>query len=264
MDLEKSISFIKENGNEVEQARLKYVLSDERPSKEIVTKLFAGQRPDGGWSPFWAEDYSSVDATCFRLAQAEQLGIMESEHPVKQAVDFLSQRQSVDGSWEEEMNVVDMAPPWAKPGEVSAKLYLTANCGLWLALLGNPDNRASKAAEFIEVHLGQDGGLPSFLHTYWLAGGLFHKLNRSASTVMLAYLNGRINGFSSSNLAWLITTLGAAGVSPQHPLLEKASSVLEQNQKDDGSWESEDGADQAVHVTVETIRALSFCGRLYN
>lgn len=77
MDIEKAIRFIKMNGNGVEQARLNYVLSNERPSEEITTKLFTGQRLDGGWPPFWADDYSSLDATCFRLAQAEQLGLTQ-------------------------------------------------------------------------------------------------------------------------------------------------------------------------------------------
>jgi hypothetical protein len=261
MDIEKAIEFIKRNGNELEQARLNYVLSDERPSEEITAKLFVGQRSDGGWSPFWASDYSSLDATCFRLAQAEQLGITESASPVMHSVNFLAQRQSTDGSWEEEMRVVDSAPPWAKPGEASAKLYLTANCGLWLALLGNHDNKASKAAEFLEMHLDQDGHLPSFLHAHWLAGGLYHKLNWQASTRILGYLNSRVSDLAASNLAWLITTLCAAGVPPSHPLLQKAASLLEQSQKSDGYWESEDGSSQNVHSTLEAVRALSFCGR---
>lgn len=262
MNLERAIQFIKKNGNEVEQARLNYVLSNERPSEEITAKLFAGQRSDGGWSPFWADDYSSLDATCFRLAQAEQLGITESEFPVMRALNFLAQRQSSDGSWEEEMKVIDSAPPWAKPGEVAAKLYLTANCGLWLALLGNLDNRAAKAAEYLQIHLDQDGHLPSFLHAHWLAGGLYHKLSWQASIRILEYLSSRINDLATSNLSWLITTMCAAGVSPKHSLLEKAASLLEQNQKDDGHWESEDGSSHNVHSTLEAIRALSFCGRV--
>ena len=99
MNLEKAVQFIKMNGNDVEQARLNYILSNERSSEEIAAKLFIGQRMDGGWSPFWAEDYSSLDATCFRLAQAQQLGITPSDAAIMRAVNFLVQRQSADGSW---------------------------------------------------------------------------------------------------------------------------------------------------------------------
>lgn len=151
MNLEKAVAFVKSQGNEVEQARLNYVLRDEQPSPDVVARLFARQRPDGGWSPFWASDYTSLDATCFRLAQAEQLGLTESENAVARAIHFLVHRQSPDGSWEEDKRVAGLAPPWVTPGDLSAKLYLTANCGLWTALLGNPENRAEKAAGYLQT-----------------------------------------------------------------------------------------------------------------
>jgi hypothetical protein len=261
MNLEKAKLFVIKNGNAVEQARLKYILTNEHPSENVKADLFANQRPDGGWSPFWAENYSSLDATCFRLAQAEQLGITQSEIAIKNAVNFLAQRQSSYGSWEEDIQVADSAPPWAKPGDLSAKLYLTSNCGLWLALLGNPDKRALKAAEFLQTYLDKDGWLPGFMHTLWLAGGMWHKLDWQAYRQTFEYLKNRVSELTSSNLSWLITTLFAAGVPPKHPLVEEAAVILEQQQKHDGYWKSDDGTSQNVHSTLEAIRALSLCGR---
>ena len=95
MDFEKAVAFVTDRGNEIEQARINYVLANERPSELIVGKLFADQRPDGSWSPFWANDYSSLDATCFRLAQAEQLGLTKEEPAIIRAIRFLAQRQTV-------------------------------------------------------------------------------------------------------------------------------------------------------------------------
>ena len=263
MNIEKAINFIRNNGNKAEQARVNYLLTNEHPSEEVLADLFAGQRSDGGWAPFWAADYSSLDATCFRLAQAAQLDINESELAVARAVNFLAQRQSAEGSWEEDITVADAAPSWAKPGDLSAKLYLTANCGLWLSLRGNPDDKASKAAEYLQTHLEQDGHLPSFLHTHWLAGGLWwHKLNWEASTHVFEYLRKRINDLAVSNLSWLITTLGSTGVPASNYLVEEAANLLEQNQHEDGYWESEDGPGSNVHTTVEAFRALWLCGRI--
>ena len=263
MKLWRAVEFIRGAGSEVEQARLKYLLTNERPAQEVVARLFAGQRPDGGWSPFWAKDYSSLDATCFRLAQAEQMGLTESEAAAMRAVDFLAQRQSPDGSWEEDETVANLAPAWAKPGDLSARLYLTANCGLWLALWGDPDQQASKAAGYLQTHLGQDGHLPGSMHTHWLAGGLWHKLNwKEPAERVFEYLSKRIDNLAVSNLSWLITTVCAAGVTPNHPLVNKAASLLEQNQQDDGPWPSEDGPGQDVHSTLEALRALWLCGRV--
>jgi hypothetical protein len=261
MNIETAIKFVKNNGNEVELARLDYIMANEIPSENVKASLFANQRSDGGWSPFWADNYSSLDATCFRLAQAEQLGINQSEDAVIRAVKFLADCQSADGSWEEDVQVVALAPPWAKPGDLSAKLYLTSNCGFWLVLLGYPGNKASKAAEYLQTYLDQDGHLPGFLHTNWLAGGLWYKLDRQAFKQTFIYLDKRVNDLATSNISWLITTLCAAGVSLKHFLLENAVTLLEKKQKDDGCWESEDGSSQNVHSTLEALRALSLCGR---
>lgn len=263
IDLQKAVEFVSSRGSQVEQARLNYLLSGERPSQEVVASLFAGQRSDGGWSPFWAQDYSSLDATCFRLAQAEQLGIPETEPAIRRAVHFLAQRQYSNGSWEEDGKVAGLTPPWAAPGDLSAKLYLTANCGLWLALLGNPGERASKAGGYLKGYLDQDGHLPGFLHTYWLAGGLWHKLNmQETSKRIFEHLSHGINDLPGSNLAWLITTLCAAGVRADYHLVEKAASLLEHMQQEDGRWQSEDGPAQDIHATLEALRALSLTGRV--
>lgn len=263
MNVEKALAFIKREGNVVERARLDYLLSAKRPSQEIVAQLFAGQRGDGGWAPFWAEDYSSLDATCFRLAQAEQLGMSNDEPAVKRAVDFLAERQAADGSWQEEDAVVDVAPPWAMPGDLASTLYLTANCGLWLALLHENDDKTQSAATHLMDYMGEDGNLPSFLQSHWLAAGLWRRLQqREPAARVFSYLETRLSDLPPGNLSWLLTTLSSAGVSTDEQLLSEAASLLEEAQDDDGRWTGEDGSGQDVHTTVEALRALHLCGRL--
>ncbi|MBN2390877.1 MAG: terpene cyclase/mutase family protein [Anaerolineae bacterium] len=263
MNFERAIAFVQSRGNEVEQARLRYILFYEHPSQKVVAKLVAGQRPDGGWPPFWANGYSSLDATCFRLAQAEQLGISEHETALTRAVHFLAHRQFSDGSWEEDESFADSAPPWAKPGDLSARLYLTANCGLWLAIWRSPDHRAVEAADYLRLYLDQDGHLPGFLHTQWLAAGLWYKLGRhELSELVFKHLSENTNTLATSNLSWLIISVYLAGVSTDHPLVSKAVSLLEQSQHEDGRWSSEDGPNQDVHATLEALYALALCGRV--
>jgi hypothetical protein len=149
INFEKAVDFIRGKGSEGEQVRLKYLLTDEPPSEEEAAKLMTDQRADGGWAPFWAKDYSSLDATCFRLAQAEQLGITSTNAAVLRAIDFLAGRQFPDGRWEEEEQVADLAPGWAKPGDLASTIYLTANCSQWLAFLGTNKDAISRAATYL-------------------------------------------------------------------------------------------------------------------
>ncbi|HVN77516.1 MAG TPA: prenyltransferase/squalene oxidase repeat-containing protein [Terriglobia bacterium] len=264
-DLNKAIAFIENRGNQVELARLHYLLTNERPSQEVISELFNGQRLDGGWPPYWAEDYTSLDASCFRLAQADQLGISPSETAVRATVHFLAQRQSSDGSWEEDKRIAHLAPVWALPGDLAAKLYITANCGLWLSLLGNPDDKGLKAANYLRSQFNQAGSLPSFLHTHWLAGGLLYKMNyRDESGKAFDYLSRRADDLAVSNLSWLMITLVSAGVPANLPLLKKAALLLDRGQQDDGRWPSEDGPSQDVHSTLEALRALWLYGQSSN
>jgi hypothetical protein len=75
----------------------------------------AGQREDGGWPPPWTHEYSSLDATCFRLAQGEGLGIGFLEPAFAHAAAFLRARQRQDGSWEEDEALAAVTPSWVKP-----------------------------------------------------------------------------------------------------------------------------------------------------
>jgi len=133
-DYERAVSFILAHGSGVELHALNELEGGDRyevPSDSVVEQqLLDGQRPDGGWAPFWAADYSSLDATCYRLAQFERAWI-PSWLP-QTALEFLRSRQRPDGSWEEDESVRDLAPPWTKPGDLAARLYVTANCGWWL------------------------------------------------------------------------------------------------------------------------------------
>jgi hypothetical protein len=261
MNVESALAFVAHHGNEVEQARLRYLLAQEAPSQNVISRLLAGQRDDGGWAPFWAADRSSLDATCFRLAQAEQLGINYLHSAIARAVKFLTLCQQADGSWEEDAAAAADAPRWVKPGDVATRLYLTANCGFWLALSGEHDG-ATKAAAYLQARLDENGHMPSFPHTHWLAAGVWYRLKWQEPAERVArHLGQQLTKLAASNLAWLIITLRSAGVPACHTLVNQATLLLEHKQHQDGRWPSEDGADWDVHATLETLRALRLCRR---
>jgi hypothetical protein len=263
INFEKAVDYIRSKGSEVEQARLKYLLTNEPLSAEEAAKLLSDQRADGGWAPFWAKGYSSLDATCFRLAQAEQIGITSANAAVLRAIDFLAGRQFPDGRWEEEEQVADLAPFWAKPGDLASTIYLTANCGQWLALVSSNKDQITRASSYLHAHLGEDGRLPGFLHAHWLAGSLWHRTGwLEPAERVFGYLNKRIGDLAVSHCAWLLTTLFAGGRRIAHPLVDQALDILEQSQQEDGRWVSEDVPDQDVHTTLEALRALCMSGRV--
>ena len=74
----------------------------------------------------------------------------------------------------------------------------------------------------------------------------------------MKYLLTKLPELGASNLAWLINALCVVGVSPEHQLISSAKDKLEQLQKEDGHWASEDGEWQDVHTTLESIRAIQF------
>lgn len=261
MNIQAAINFVRSTGDQVEQARLRHLLDGEHPAPAIIQQVFTDQREDGGWSPFWASDYSSLDATCFRLAQAEQLGMTANETAIRHALTFLAHRQREDGSWEEEKRMAEHTPPWATPGVLAAHLYLTANCGYWLAALVDLSENARRAAGYLQRHLDEEGQLPTFLHAHWLAGGLWYRIHWQEANQVFGYLQRRLSDLPVSNLAWLLSTLLLAGVPSDHPLLEHAASRLGQQQEQDGRWPSEDGPARDVHTTLEAMRVLRFCSR---
>lgn len=261
-DLERAAAFVSARGTPAEQAQLRYILTGEPVPPEMTAAIFAGQRADGGLAPFWAPDYSSLDATCFRLAQAERAGMALEDEALVAALLCLRQRQRADGSWEEDEAIRELAPPWAMPGDLAATLYLTANCAFWLSMLPQPDDAAARGARFLAGHLTAAGELPSFSHTQWLAIGLWQRLGlhepaERATAALATHLDSET---PASALAWLLTTLLLSGFPARHALVHRAAELLARAQRPDGGWSSEDGPDRDVHTTLEAIRALRFCG----
>jgi hypothetical protein len=259
MKINSALKFLNQQADPLARARLRYTLYGEPPPAEALDQLTAGQRPDGGWAPFWARDYSSVDATCFRLAQAEQLGLLSAHPAIDRAARFLSARQSPDGSWQESEQLAGQAPPWAHPGDPAARLYLTANCGYWLARLASQEH-ASQAGKFLAAALDNQGRLPSFLQTYWLGAALWRLLDEhELAQRLLAYLDLRLEDMPAGNLAWMVLALTASGLPAETSSLRAACERLEALQGKTGAWPGEDGATPDVHVTLEALRALKVC-----
>src|SRR6266511_1691638 len=99
-DLDAAIGYVVAHGDPVDRARLSWLRSGIAPPSEVLDKVELGQRPDGGWPAFWAGNVASVDATCFRLAEIDDLGGL-SRPAARKALRWLARRQRPDGTWQE-------------------------------------------------------------------------------------------------------------------------------------------------------------------
>jgi hypothetical protein len=260
--------FVEKRGDPGQRARLRYIYSGQLPTADALRQVLAGQRPDGGWQSSWAPDYSSIDATCYGLAQAEQLALGAGEPALMRALHFLAQRQQADGAWEEEPDLSSMAPPWAMPGSREARLYLTANSGYWLARLapaemGSLRESATRAAGYLLLYLGGRDRLPSFLQADWLAAGMWQCLGRAdLANRLCTFLESRVSEMPAGSLAWLILALRGAGLDASHTLLAAAAARLDALQTEDGHWPGEDGPGRDVDATLDALFALRRVGLL--
>jgi hypothetical protein len=270
IDMDGAIGFVVARGDAVDRARLSWLRTGAVPTPEILDNAEVGQAPEGGWPALWAAEVASVDATCFRLAELDDLGAL-GRPAARRSLDWLASRQRSDGTWEEDKSLAGEAPSWAQPGDPEARLYLTANAGFWLTVAGldaraaGPlDHRVggvyagvvhSAAVAFAE-QLRPDGTWPSFLAAGWLGAAVLYRQKMFYESARIqAMLHQRLPDMSPADVAALASTLRRVGVDDGDWLLVAARRRLAETQRSDGGWPSDDGEAFDVHTTLSAIRA---------
>jgi hypothetical protein len=291
--MDAAIGFVVAKGDPVERARLSWLRAGAPPDAEVLAKAELGQAAEGGWPAVWGQP-PSVDATCFHLAELDDLGAL-GRPAARRALDWLASRQQPDGSWEEDEALAPEAPAWARPGDPEARLLLTASAAFWLTVAdlpapaGHPPNGASggypivssggatggypivsaegrtdpayrdqvaATAQVIIGSLRADGTWPSFLAYGWLAGAVLYRYEAFyESARMQLVLGDRLAGMSPADVAWLAATLRRVGLPDDEWLLVAARQRLAATQRSDGGWASDAGPAFDVHTTLTAIRA---------
>ncbi|MGC4784061.1 prenyltransferase/squalene oxidase repeat-containing protein [Micromonospora zamorensis] len=270
VDLEAAIGFVVAHGDAVERARLSWLRNGTAVPPELLETAEIGQSPDGGWPATWGGAMASIDATCFRLAELDDLGAF-GRPAARRALDWLASRQQADGSWDEDASLADSAPEWARPGDPEAGFLQSANAGFWLTVAGL-DARASgpldhrvggayagvvqAAAHSLAARLRPDGSWPSYLAAGWLSAAVLHRQEMFQESARIqVVLAERMPKMSPGDVAWLASTLRRAGIDPQDWIMVRALRRLTETQRSDGGWESDDGHQFDVHATLSAIRA---------
>jgi hypothetical protein len=255
VDLDAAIGFVVAKGDPVDRARLFFLRTGNAPGEDFLQGCEAGQTLGGGWPAFYSGRVPSIDATCFRLAQLDDLGGL-ARRPARSALHWLASRQRPEGTWQEDETLAADAPPWARPGDPEATLYLTANAGFWLAVSGDYPDNTGRAAEVIRDSLNEDGTWPSFLATGWLGAAVLYKQEMFYESARVeAVLTERMQDMSPGDVAWLGASLRRVGVSDDDGAVIAARRRLGQTQRSDGGWSSDDGEAFDVNVALQAIRA---------
>jgi hypothetical protein len=258
-------------GDPLDRARLSYLRTGALPNDDLVAQAESGQTLVGGWPAGVRGKIPSIDATCFRLAELDDLGAL-SRPAARRALYWLASRQRPDGTWEEEESLAAQAPPWAQPGDPEAALYLTANAAFWLTAArldarsaGLSEDPAvegyaqvvASAAEVLKDSLNPDGTWPSFLVTGWLSAAVFYRQDMfyEAARVQMV-LTDRLPTMSPADAASMASSLRRVGIATDEWTMIAARKRLTETQRTDGGWPSDDGDQFDVHSTLSAIRAI--------
>lgn len=256
-----AVAFVRDNGDEVELARLAGLLGRERPDPRVQRALSTRQNEDGGF-PYQmiSGRPSAVTATTTALQWLEDLRLLRTAG-TERAVGYLLTVQRPDGAWDESPALLKYdPPPLARPGHASGRLFVTALAALWLArLLGPQHESPRRAAAYLRG--SRDSEWPD------------EPVQVSvAVTAACAAVDGRSSRVTASGLAalgrlapesWsvdrfvdLLLALHGAGFGSDEALVSAGLRSVMRAQRDDGGWTSEYGADREVDLTLRALGAL--------
>ena len=127
INVQKAIEFIRENGNELELARLNNILGKDFDSASVLNGFSVLQNPDGGF-PYG--DRPGFPSCLSNTAQAvhvlQELGLEESDIYQASTRYFLEMQR--EGIWPENEKIAPLGPPfWDMPGEDRTTLWLTSD-----------------------------------------------------------------------------------------------------------------------------------------
>ena len=265
VDIDAAIGYVVAHGDSVERARLSYLRTGQRPPEQVIERIVSGQNEVGGWPAASDGAIPSIDATCFRLNELDDLGGLHGE-PVDRALAWLASVQRPDGTWQEDESLAAEAPAWAMPGDPEATLCLTALAGFWMTVaevelhphLDVPARYATtlgSAATWLVQQLKPDGTWPSFLAAGWHAAGLLHgqQYFYESARVQLV-LGDRLPDMEPADVASMAAALRRMRLGDDW-LLQSARKRLGESQRTDGGWDSAEGPNFDVNTTLTALRA---------
>ena len=136
--MEGAIGFVVAHGDQVERARLSWLRSGIVPGEDVLARAEWGQSAEGGWPAFSQREVASIDATCFRLGELDDLGALDRP-AARKALRWLAGRQRPDGTWPNDEYLHANVPPdtfYCLPE--AARYYPTEALAMYLEFRRHP------------------------------------------------------------------------------------------------------------------------------
>jgi hypothetical protein len=265
VDIDAAIGYVVAHGDPVERARLSHLRTGQPAPPEAVERIGAGQMEEGGWPASAEGAIPSIDATCFRLAELDGIGALNSPVGV-QALQWLASAQRGDGTWQEHESLAGEAPAWALPGDPEATLYQTSVAGFWLTAAAveidpyqtrTPWSEVLRsAAGWVVTQIRPDGTWPSFLAVGWHAAALLHQQQFFYESARVQQVLGdRLPDMSPADVVSMAAALRRVNLGDDW-LLRSAWKRLGETQRVDGGWDSNEGPLFDVNTTLTALRAF--------
>ena len=260
IDVQKAMDYVKNNGNQLELARLNNIFGEKFDSKHVLNGFSELQNPDGGF-PFG--DKPGFPSCLSNTAQAvhvlQELKLDDSDIAQASINYFLKMQHK--GFWPENEKIAPLGPPfWDMPGDDKTTLWLTADITDLLLRSGYSKENLSQAADFIRDHQAPDGKFMGYIHTTWVALSVFGKSGLDDENVgsgALAYLEQiELEDWDASCIAWCRDCMKVGEVASESPLWDKLTEKLADLQEEDGSWPSEDGEHLKTRNVNSVLAAL--------
>lgn len=245
INVQKSIEFIRENGNELELARLNNALGQDFDTDSVLNGFSILQNPDGGFPYGDRPGFPScLSNSTMALHTLLELDLGDSE-PARKIINFFFTMQQENGSWPEHDKVAPLGPPfWDMPGDDRTTLWLTSDI-TDLLLRSGFDGNLDLAIEFIKEHQAPDGKFMGYIHSTWMALSIFGKNGMDHEQVFsdaLAYLETLdIEEWDAACIAWCLDCMKVGEVARESILWHKLTGKLSELQEEDGSWPAEEG-----------------------
>jgi hypothetical protein len=261
-----AVSYIEENGDELERARLAGILGRPRPEPRVARVLVGRQNDDGGF-PYGMipERPSSVAATSAVMQWMHDLRLVPSSY-VERAAAFLLTVQRPEGAWEESPAILKFDPPTlVRPGTPLGRTYCTAMAAGWMVrLLGARHDAVMRATTFLRTQ--RDGGWPAgepppviaLITTVLLMADGAASPGVAAGLAALNALTP--DAWTGERLADALLALYPAGLPASHALVAAGLERLRALQRPEGGWSSEHGPDRDVDVSLRALSVLTAYG----